>query len=78
VVSLPCRTSSKASFISDNNSSSPLDCTGDTLHRFGESYRFVPGPVSALPTLFLHLVISKPPCSRSWREIHFLWMWHPV
>jgi hypothetical protein len=56
----------------------PLDCTGDTLHRFGESYRFVPGPVSALLTLFLHLVINKPPWSRYWREICFLWMGHPL
>jgi hypothetical protein len=55
-----------------------LDCTGDTLHRFGESYRFVPGLVSAFLTLFLPLVMSKPPRSRTWREICFLWVWHPL
>lgn len=45
--------------ISDIDTPFPLDCTGDTLRRF------LPGPVSALVTRFLHLVIGRPPCSWS-------------
>lgn len=41
------------------NTSSPLDCTGDTSHRLNQSYGFVPGPVPALVTCFLHLVLGR-------------------
>jgi hypothetical protein len=57
--------------------SSPLDCTGDTQHRFSESYGFVPGPGRALVTRFLHLVIGKQPCSWFWDELWFLHMRSP-